>query len=82
MRIDVRIEELVLHGIDSRERYRVADALEAELGRILSERGVPESLSEDRRIESLDLGSFQISCNKPESIGRGLALAIYNWLCQ
>jgi uncharacterized small protein (DUF1192 family) len=39
--IDIRIDELVLHGVGSLERLRVGAALEAELARLLAERGAP-----------------------------------------
>lgn len=31
MRVEVVIDELVLHGVDGRDRHRVADAIAAEL---------------------------------------------------
>jgi hypothetical protein len=36
MRIEVLIDELVLHGFDPRERYAVGDGLSAELTRLLA----------------------------------------------
>ena len=39
--IEVHIEELVLHGFDPGERWRVADTLENQLRGLLAERGLP-----------------------------------------
>ena len=39
--IEVRIEELILHGFTPGTRWQVADALESELHVLLAERGVP-----------------------------------------
>jgi hypothetical protein len=35
-RIEVHIENLVLHGFDPRQRHAIADAVEAELARLLA----------------------------------------------
>ena len=36
MRIEVLIDELVLHGFDPRERHAIGDGLTTELGRLLA----------------------------------------------
>jgi hypothetical protein len=36
MRIEIVIDELVLHGVDARDRHRVADALQGELTRLVA----------------------------------------------
>ena len=38
--IEAQIEELVLHGFPPSERYRIADAMQAELARLLTEQGL------------------------------------------
>ena len=43
--VNMHIERLVLDGFPPDGRHAVGDALGAELGRLLSERGVPERLS-------------------------------------
>jgi hypothetical protein len=45
--VRVHVEHLVLEGIDPSDRYAVAQALQAELGRALGERGVAGWLSAD-----------------------------------
>ena len=39
--IEIRIDELVLHGIAAADRLRIGAALEKELARLLVERGAP-----------------------------------------
>jgi hypothetical protein len=81
MIIELKIEELVIHGLEPGQRHRVADALENELGRLISERGVPASLRHDEARESLDLGSFDISFGTDSrQMGIHVARAIYRGL--
>jgi len=42
--IELHIEELVLHGLSPGDRYRIGEAVEQELTRLLADQGVPESL--------------------------------------
>ena len=39
--LEIRIEELVLHGFAPRDRQRIATAIEFALTRLLVERGLP-----------------------------------------
>jgi hypothetical protein len=81
MIIDLKIKELVIHGLEPGQRHKVADALENELGRLISERGVPASLSHDGAMGSLDLGSFDISFGADSrQMGIYVARAIYRGL--
>jgi hypothetical protein len=51
--IEVHIEELVLHGIDPRLRWRIADALESRLSAILAQDGLPNRwLSNQERLDT------------------------------
>lgn len=60
MNVEMNIEELVLHGFPPGDRRRISDALEHELSRLFAQRGVPPSLRENRRIESLQGGTFEV----------------------
>lgn len=79
-RVDLRIDEIVLHGFPALNRHRVLDAAHAELAQLLGSRGLhPRSLardrSEDRPVE------VQVPPNStPESVGRTIARAIYRGL--
>ena len=59
--IDVRIDELVLHGFDPRHRHAIGDALHDALVRLINERGVAALQSID--IVHLDGGSFELASN-------------------
>lgn len=60
MNVEMNIEELVLHGFPPGDRHRIGEALENELSRLFVQRGVPSSLKENRRIESLGGGAFEV----------------------
>jgi hypothetical protein len=69
-RIEVIIDELVLHGFDPRHRERIADAVRAELALVL------ESWSPDAGdgVARVDAGSFTVPAGAPPAVvGRGAA---------
>jgi hypothetical protein len=79
--INLHIDELVLHGFAASERYRIAEALEHELKRLLSDQGIPSALHADQEIAHLHGGTFEVSSNaKAEMIGIQVARAIYGGL--
>jgi len=71
-RIEVTIDELVLHGFLPGERYAIAEALGQELTRLFSEHGVPPSLGHAGEIALLDAGSF---ARTPTATGIGAQAA-------
>lgn len=76
--IELRIEELVLHGFSPGDRFRISAAVERELGRLLAERGVPGRLTDGRYLECLDGGTFDIApAANAETIGAQTAHTIY-----
>jgi hypothetical protein len=79
--IELRIEELVLHGFSPTDRYRIGQAVEHELGRLFTERGVPPSLTRNAEIPRLDSGSFEVSADsKADAIGTRVARTVYGGL--
>lgn len=79
--VSLHIEEVVLHGFDPRGRYAVADAVQHELTRLLTERGVPPTLGEARGAARLDAGSFHPARDtRPQGLGAQLARAVYRGL--
>lgn len=78
--VELHIEELVLHGFAPGDRYRIGEAVERELFRLMTERGVPPSLAGgDASI--LDAGEFIVERNSaPEEIGLQVARAVYGGL--
>jgi hypothetical protein len=80
-RIDLHIEELVLHGLAPADRYRIGEAAERELGRLFSEQGLPSSLLGESTQGRLDGGSFEITQDaSPDAIGVQVARAVYGVL--
>ncbi len=76
--IELHIEELVLHGFPPKDRHLVGEAVQRELTRLLSERGIPSSLSKGGEIARLDGGSFSVKQgSKADAVGRQVAQAVY-----
>jgi hypothetical protein len=57
--IEVQIEELVLHGFRPSERYPIADAVQAELARLLTEQGL--SVTNDLALEQLNADAIRLN---------------------
>ncbi len=76
--IELQIEELVLHGFAPGDRIRISAAVGRELGRLLSEGGLPATLGQGGDRPALNGGSFQVRPNaRPEAVGVQVARAIY-----
>ena len=74
--IEVHIEELILHGFEPANRWRIADAVLQELGGLLAGRGVPSLwLSGPERIDAGTISSASLS--SPGQVGAGIAYAAY-----
>ena len=76
--IDVRIDELLLHGINGTDRFRIANAVQGELTRILSEQGLPESFQSSWSRERLAGGALSLErITRGEMLGNQIAQAVY-----
>lgn len=74
MNIHLHIDELVLHGFAPGDRYRIAEAVQVELSRMLTEGGVPPDLTNGSSADRVDAGSFDVRVGaKPEAVGAGIA---------
>jgi len=79
--IELHIEELVLHNLAPRDRYRIADAVQRELTRLFAAQGAPPSLAHSFDSAQLDVGSFTVSPEaRGEAIGVQVAQAVYGGL--
>jgi hypothetical protein len=76
-RIEVTIDELVLHGFERGDRYRIGNAIEAEIARLLTEQGFTFASAYDHSVESLDAGQFDMTKAKPETVGSQVAQRIH-----
>lgn len=80
VKVDLHIEELVLHGFAPGDRYRIGDALERELDRLFTEQGVPPS-PRSSELAYLDGGAFEVEPGSgAEEIGVRVARAVYGGL--
>jgi hypothetical protein len=91
--VRLRIDELVLHGIDVPNAHRLGPAVAAELTRLVRERGLPAGLvpggspPDGSLPDGLDAGSPDAQRSSPtvrlttglgaEAVGTRLAAAIY-----
>ncbi len=76
--IELHIEELVLHGFSPGDRYRIGEAVELELTRLLTEHGISSSLSHGGELARLEGGTFNAAPNsKAEAIGSQVAQSVY-----
>lgn len=72
-RIEVHIEELVLHGFDPRDRLSIGDAVQSELSRLFAE-GDMTLPRRDVHIDSVDGGAFVLERAAPaEAVGGHVA---------
>lgn len=77
MRIELVIDELVLHGFDARHRHAIGDAVQEQLTREFSRRaadfGALGSLDAERR----DAGAFNTRVGaSADSLGAGIAQSV------
>ena len=77
--IDLHIDELILRDVPYAQRQRIAAAIEQELTRLLTERGVPPSLARGGFVPRIKLDDVQVAAGaKPAAIGNRIAQNIYS----
>lgn len=80
-RVEILIDELVLHGFAAGDRYPIAEALEQELARLMREQGVAPALTRPGETERIDAGSFSLAAGSPaNAVGVRSAQAVYRGL--
>ncbi len=81
MRVELRIEELVLDGFPAMDYGRCGAALREELTRLVRERGVPAAWRESWRSDVHTLGPLELPRGAaPELVGVRLARQLYDGL--
>ncbi|PXF58918.1 MAG: hypothetical protein C4B59_12575 [Candidatus Methanogaster sp.] len=79
--IELHIDDLLLHGFAHGDRYRIGEAVEQELSRLLVDRGVPESLERGGEVASVDGGAYEVvSGSRVEVVGAQVAKTVYGGL--
>lgn len=78
-RIDLRIDELVLHGLDPSDRAGLSEVIERELTRLFAERGAPPSLAtRGRRFARLEHAATEVPAgSRADRIGAQVARTLY-----
>lgn len=77
--IEIYIDKLVLHGFAASDQYSIGSAIQEELSRLFTERGVPSSFQRGGNIEVLNGGQFQRSGSR-EITGAHIAGLVYESL--
>jgi hypothetical protein len=76
--IRLQIDRLTLNGFDLRHRYRIGDAFERELNRLLAERGLPPNLDPSESHVHVPLSRIEIAPGlRPEAAGAAIAQELY-----
>ena len=79
--IELRIGTIVCDGFDPVDRHAFGRAVERNLTRLLSERGVPAGLSQNRDIRAIVAPEIEVPvAATPDAIAQELARAIYDGL--
>jgi hypothetical protein len=85
MNITVNIERLILDGLPSGpgQAARAQAAVEAEMARLIAERGLAGTLQSDAALSSISAGTIQLTTDsRPSQWGRQIARTIYGALSQ
>jgi hypothetical protein len=79
--LEVHIERIVLHGYSPGDTHRLGEVLEAELSRLVQNRGIDRSAVNNRSIERIDGGSIKLaSPPKIDTLGVKLAGNVHQLL--
>ncbi len=79
--IELRIDQLILHGFSPADRYPIADTVRGELERLFATEGVPPTLAQGGAIPTLDGGDFELTQNmSAQAIGVQVAQTVYGAL--
>lgn len=79
--VELHIEELVLHGFEAAHRQVLADALERELCRLITEQGIPPPGPIGTSVRTIDAGEFAVlPGTKPGGMGTQVAASVYRGL--
>ena len=83
MKVEIHVEELVLHGVPASQRHAVGEAMEQELARLFTERGVPEGLTAHGLtarpvVGHVDAGELTFHSGRPlRDLGAAVARSVY-----
>ena len=76
--VELHIEQLVLDGFASGDRYVIGEAVERELALLFGEQDIPNLLRFDNATDEIKGQTFIVPHNaKPHAMGRRIARAVY-----
>lgn len=76
--IELHIEELILHGFKPQDRAAIGEAVQRELTRLFTERGLHSSLHREHQVSRLDGGTFHVKQgSNAAAIGTQIAQKVY-----
>lgn len=79
--VALSIEELILVGFAPADRYRIAEAVQQELARLLTSEGIPPALTQGGDIPWIDGGTWTLNQGmQAQDIGIQIARNIYGGL--
>jgi hypothetical protein len=77
--IVLQIDQVVIEGYPASQRWQIGSALESELGRLLTERGLPPALLGGGAIPVVETDAFRPRpTDRAAAVGVRLAHAIYD----
>jgi hypothetical protein len=80
-RVQVEIDELVLHGFAASERYAIGDALSLELGRLFGEADLRRAFRRGMELPELNVGRVTLTAQAgPAAAGAQVGRAVYSGL--
>jgi hypothetical protein len=81
-KIELTIDELVLHGLDPSDRAGIREAIERELSRLFAQRGVPPTLAgRGVRAARLEDATEEVQAgSRADAIGAQVARTLYGKL--
>ena len=81
MNFELNIVELILSGFNSSDRYRVGEAVQTELIRLIGEKGFPDRWGNGVHIDQINGRSFQLGMEIiPKAAGREIARSVHSSL--
>ena len=76
--IELHIEDLILYGFNHADRYKISDAVEQELARLINNGGLTRDLSDGINIPQLDGADIQMRHGmRAETTGTEIARSVY-----
>jgi hypothetical protein len=80
-RVEVTVDEFVLHGFQPSERYTIGDAFQLELERLFSGAGLGPAFRRDAELPRLETGQVSLPDRaRPASVGAQVARAVHGAL--